>query len=478
MAPVGAWLTGKCLSSRDLQANSGLIIASGHRGGQARSFQATGRAGEMTAVRRMTVKALSGAAAALALVIARSGLGPECRCAGRCNRRSAAVRGNRRSRPAARFLPGRHCHAPGRPAGDHDPAAGHILDAAAHNVARSNHANVGLWPRPIFVALPRRFLRRATFRPLRRQAATQPAFRPERTPSPRRRRASRPGRCHRHRSASPERPNRPRQPGEGGLSWSWIAALLALVGGGAFIAWNRRNRRGRYGDPGRMAFAGLVPDAGPEAAPLPPVRPRPDPVPPRSLPTPAGPTAASPKPSKPAPASDGLIVSTRLKPQLTIHFQPDRAVVTETDVMLQFDVVHHQLRLGPGPRRAGRGVHGLRPCRTGRRKLAASSSSRLARATEWRRSSRSARISLKSAVRLPIAQLHSFDGRGTDAVRAAGGVQYPRTAAMRQTSASFLVGRGTETDEKLAPFRLDLGPRIFRGLSARSHSMGLNQQVA
>jgi hypothetical protein len=44
-----------------------------------------------------------------------------------------------------------------------------------------------------------------------------------------------------------------------------------------------------------------------------------------------------------------------------------------------------------------------------------------------------------------------------------------------QTSASFLVGRGTEEDEKLAPFRLDLGPRIFRGLSARPHSMGLSK---
>ena len=42
-------------------------------------------------------------------------------------------------------------------------------------------------------------------------------------------------------------------------------------------------------------------------------------------------------------------------------------------------------------------------------------------------------------------------------------------------SASFLVGRGSDEDEKLAPFRLDLGPRIFRGLSARPHSMGLSR---
>ncbi len=35
-----------------------------------------------------------------------------------------------------------------------------------------------------------------------------------------------------------------------------------------------------------------------------------------------------------------------------------------------------------------------------------------------------------------------------------------------QSSVSYLVGRDTKS-EKLAPFRLDLGPRIFRGLGAR-----------
>ena len=52
--------------------------------------------------------------------------------------------------------------------------------------------------------------------------------------------------------------------------------------------------------------------------------PRPDPVPPKAA---------------PKPASDGLIVSTGLKPQLNVQFQPDRAVVTEQEVLLQFDVI-------------------------------------------------------------------------------------------------------------------------------------------
>ena len=43
-----------------------------------------------------------------------------------------------------------------------------------------------------------------------------------------------------------------------------------------------------------------------------------------------------------------------------------------------------------------------------------------------------------------------------------------------QTSASFLIGRETK-GEKMAPFRLDRGPRIFRGLGARLHTVGVRK---
>ena len=36
-----------------------------------------------------------------------------------------------------------------------------------------------------------------------------------------------------------------------------------------------------------------------------------------------------------------------------------------------------------------------------------------------------------------------------------------------QTSASYMLGRNTKSD-KLAPFRLDLGPRIVRSVGARA----------
>jgi hypothetical protein len=265
------------------------------------------------------------------------------------------------------------------------------------------------------------------------------------------------------------------------LSWPWLAALVALFGGGAFVAWSRRNRRSRYGDPGRMAFAGPAPDIEPEARPMPPVRPKADPVPPRAQPAPAPPPRPDPVPPPaarpvpaPAPADDGLIVSTRFKPELNVQFVPDRMVVTPTDAVLQFDIVVSNTGSAPArdvlieakmftahaaqdreiasffqqPEGAGDRIPGIAPL---------------------------GKLSLKSAVRMPIEQLRSFEANGrTLFVPLVGfNVLFRSSGGEGQASASFLVGRGNEEDEKLAPFRLDLGPGIFRGLSARPHSLGL-----
>ena len=76
---------------------------------------------------------------------------------------------------------------------------------------------------------------------------------------------------------------------------------------------------------------------------------------------------------------------------------------------------------------------------------------------------------------MPIDQLRSFEAQGRKLFVPLVGfnVLFRSGSGEGQASASFLVGRGNERDEKLAPFRLDLGPRIFRGLSARPHSLGL-----
>ena len=264
-------------------------------------------------------------------------------------------------------------------------------------------------------------------------------------------------------------------PASGFFTWPWLAALIALVAGGAFLVWSRRNRRLRYDDPGRMAFAGPTPDIEPEAKPLPPVRPRADPVPPRAQPEPR-PDPVPPRAPAPAPrpADDGLIVSTRFKPELNVQFVPDRVVVTPTDAVLQFDIVI--ANAGSAPARdvlveakmfcAHPGQDGeiatffQQPAGTG---------DRIPQIAPL------GRLSLKSAVRMPIDQLRSFEAQGRKLFVPLVGfnVLFRSGSGEGQASASFLVGRGNERDEKLAPFRLDLGPRIFRGLSARPHSLGL-----
>jgi hypothetical protein len=260
----------------------------------------------------------------------------------------------------------------------------------------------------------------------------------------------------------------------GGLSWPWLAALAALIGGGAFIAWSRRGRRQRHGDPGRLAFAGLVADTEVEPVPVPPARPRPDPVPARGQPAPR-PDPVPPKPA-PKPASDGMIVSTGLRPQLNVQFQPDRAVVTEQEVLLQFDVI--LTNSGSAPARDVLVDAKLVPAYAGQdQEIAAffqqphDGGDRMAGIPPL------GKVALKSAVRLPIDQLRSFEveGRTLFVPLVAFNILFRSGAGEGQASASFLVGRGNDEDEKLAPFRLDLGPRIFRGLSARPHSMGLTR---
>lgn len=270
-------------------------------------------------------------------------------------------------------------------------------------------------------------------------------------------------------------------PGDGGWPWPWIAALIALLGGGALVAWQRRGRNRRYADPGRAAFAGLAREAGMggggDAEPR--IAPRPDPVPPRAQPAPAPVPGSVTRPSaepapKPVPADDGLIISTRLKPELNVQLLPDRVVVNEREVMLQFDVVLSNS--GSAPARDLLVEAKLVTAHAGQdRDIAAFFEAPAGSGDRMPGLSPYGKISLKSVVRLPLDQVHAFEagGRRLFVPLVAFNILFRAGGTEGQASASFLVGRGSEDDDKLAPFRLDLGPRIFRGLVARAHSVGL-----
>ena len=289
----------------------------------------------------------------------------------------------------------------------------------------------------------------------------------------------------------------------GGFSyWPWLLALVAVFAGGAYLLRGRRGRRTRYGDFDRLAFAGPAegvaelprpaPKPAPKpaggAAPTPWPTPKSQPKPPASEPPAPWPTATNPLPvppqaptPEPAPApvpkrDDGGIVSVRLKPELNVEFTPDRAVVTEHDVMLQFDVTI--VNSGSAPARdvlvKGKLVtaHAAQDAEIAEFFAAPDpSGDRMAVIPPL------GRVGLKSAVRLPLDQLHSFevDGRRLFVPLVALNILFRSGAGEGHASASYLVGRGTDDDAKLAPFRLDLGPRIFRGLSSRPHSMGLQR---
>ena len=247
-----------------------------------------------------------------------------------------------------------------------------------------------------------------------------------------------------------------------------------MISGGAFIVHSRRERRQRYADPGRMAFAGTAPEAVPDVQSTPSGRPQPDPLPPRAQPAPRpDPVPERARPA-PKPADSGLIVSTRLKPQLNVEFHPDRVTVTDQEVLLQFEIVIANVGSAPARDVLVEGqlftAHiGQDQEITGFFQNPARDGDRMASIAPL------GRISLKSVARLPLDQVHHFQAGGRKMFVPLVGfnILYRFGPDDGQASASFLVGRGGEKDEKLAPFRLDLGPRIFRGLSSRTHSIGL-----
>ena len=270
--------------------------------------------------------------------------------------------------------------------------------------------------------------------------------------------------------SSPSDSNRP-------LSWAWIAALLALIGGGGFLVWSRRDRSRRHGDPGRMAFAGLAPDAA-EPGIAPPIRPRADPVPSRGAAAPRPdpvPPAGTARPSlSPKPAGDGTIVATKLKPQLNVEFVPDRVVITEQEVMLMFEIVI--ANVGSAPARDVLVEGHLFTAHIGQdREIATFFQNPAASDDRMTMIAPLGRVSLKSVARLPLDEVHQFEAGGRKLFVPLIGfnILYRFGGTEGQASASFLVGRGNEEDEKLAPFRIDQGPKIFRGLSSRPHSIGM-----
>lgn len=232
-------------------------------------------------------------------------------------------------------------------------------------------------------------------------------------------------------------------PSRGLPLWPWLLAAIALGAGGAFLLWRRQH--------GRQAFAGGPPvDA--YVAPEPATSPR----------------AAPPTPAPPASPAQSGVVSTRLRPWLDIAFEPLRCIVEDDRVSIEFDIGLYNS--GSTPAREvliEASIFNASPAQD--REL----DGFFARPV-----GKGERIPtippLKGATlrpRVPFARdnirVLQAGGRQVFVPLIAFNVIYRWGNGVGQTSAAYLIGRDTKA-EKLAPFRLDLGARVFRGLGSRA----------
>ena len=184
----------------------------------------------------------------------------------------------------------------------------------------------------------------------------------------------------------------------------------------------------------------------------------------------------------PRPATAG-IVSTRLRPQLDLEFEPSRAIIDEAQASVLFDVI--VVNSGNAPARQVL----VEACMIN---AGPEQDAELRRFFEEPvgQGDRIAaipplgRISLKSAVSLPIDQVRVYEvsGRKLFVPLVAFNALYEWGNNSGQSSSSFILGRTTssadgegEGDDRMAPLRLDLGPRTFSGLGARRHPLNLRR---
>jgi hypothetical protein len=243
----------------------------------------------------------------------------------------------------------------------------------------------------------------------------------------------------------------------------WLLALLALAIGGGFLFWRNRGRPAFASARGPQIDAFTAPAPAP---PSPPVR-APQPA---SAPRPA----PAPQPQPPSGAPSGL-VSTRLRPWIDIGFHPLRCVLENEQVTVEFEM--ELFNSGSAPARAvlveaslfnagptqDQEIGGFftNPVGEGERIVAIQPLKRIA---------------INTKVVVPRTQVRAYELGGREAFvpLLAFNALYSWGGGDAQTSAAYLLGRGTE-GEKMAPFRLDLGPRIFRGLGARLLPVGVRR---
>jgi hypothetical protein len=241
----------------------------------------------------------------------------------------------------------------------------------------------------------------------------------------------------------------------------WLLAALAGAIASGYLLWRRRSRAALAGVQELEAFIPAEP--APSPPPVAPAHPR--------MPASARAPSPAPPPARPTGAAPGGIVSTGLRPGLELELTPSRCIIDQEQAVIEFTVTARNsgnapardvrievamINAGPAqdqeigrffdqPAGVGEPLEVIPPMRS---------------------------IQLNSRVGMPLEQVRAFEaaGRKLFVPLLAFNALFRWSGGEGQTSLSYLVGREGE-GEKMAPFRLDLGPRIFRNLGARPHHM-------
>jgi len=252
------------------------------------------------------------------------------------------------------------------------------------------------------------------------------------------------------------------------LLWPWLIGVLFAAIVGAFFLLRGRSRRAFAGGTGLDLFA--APESAPQQAPR---APQPKPTPP-----------SAPRPeAKSLPAggvvSTGLrhtgVVSTSLRPWLDVAIQPLRCIVDESKVTIEFElelynsgtaaaraILVEAMAFNAGPTQDQEiGAFFDKPTGEGDRIDAIPPLQR---------------ISLRTQVVAPRENVIVLDagGRQVFVPLIAFNALYGWNGREGQTSVSYLLGRETDA-EKMAPFRVDLGPRQYRKVGAHPLPTGIRK---
>jgi hypothetical protein len=239
----------------------------------------------------------------------------------------------------------------------------------------------------------------------------------------------------------------------------WIVAALVAAAAAGWLFWFRNRPRESFA--GLSSFD-LVPASEPAPEPLA-----------QPLTVPAQPKIAQPSPAPTAPPAG--VVSTRLRPWLEIEFRPDRAVVDDNRAAIAFEIFVSNS--GTVPARdvlLEASLFNAGPMQDQQIQLFFDNP--VAKGDRVPVIPPRQKINVNTAVFLARDQVQpiEIDGRPLFVPMIAFNALYRWSGGEGQTSASYLVGKET-SGEKLAPFRLDLGPRVFRGLDAREHQLKIRR---